>query len=120
MNSTGATKCILITGANGRIGYQAAPRCAARARLPPTPALVRGAGALAPRNPGSRCCAGAAQPGCARCGTKIRSRELQGGRPLRLLSNNAGLMAPPRRLATAEVFVRKFDANVVGISHRRR
>src|SRR6201999_2761957 len=45
---------------------------------------------------------------------KFAAEELAQNRPLHLLINNAGVMAPPKRLETVDGFELQFGTNVLG------
>jgi NAD(P)-dependent dehydrogenase (short-subunit alcohol dehydrogenase family) len=112
-------KRVLITGANSGIGYHAALKLARKGAhiLLACRDRQRGERALASINADS--------PGThtelvlldLASLTSIRdfaAAELARHQPLHLLINNAGVMAPPKRLETADGFELQFGTNVLG------
>ena len=109
----------LITGANSGIGYHAALELARKGAhvLLASRDRQRGEAALA------RLRREAPQASAELCVFDLASlvsirlfvaQELERGQPLDLLINNAGVMAPPRRLETVDGFELQFGTNVLG------
>jgi NAD(P)-dependent dehydrogenase (short-subunit alcohol dehydrogenase family) len=114
-----AGKRVIITGANSGIGYHAALKLArkgahvvlaSRDRQRGEDALAR----LHADSPGTRielAILDLASLGSVR---DFAKKELAQNRPLHILINNAGVMAPPKRLQTADGFELQFGTNVLG------
>jgi NAD(P)-dependent dehydrogenase (short-subunit alcohol dehydrogenase family) len=110
---------VIITGANSGIGYHAA---SALARHGAEVVLAcrdaqRGADAIARlqrETPGARLQLEQLDLASLASVRAFAERELALRRPLDLLINNAGVMAPPRRLETKDGFELQFGTNVLG------
>jgi len=114
-----AGKRVLITGANSGIGYRAALPLArkgahiilaCRNRRRGEAALTR----LVTDAPGSSIELAILDLASLSSVRTFAARELDQRRPLHLLINNAGVMAPPKRLQTADGFEMQFGTNVLG------
>jgi NAD(P)-dependent dehydrogenase (short-subunit alcohol dehydrogenase family) len=114
-----AGKRVLITGANSGIGYHAALKLArkgahvmlaSRDRRRGEAALAR-LDADAPSAHTELAIFDLASLASVR---NFAENELAKQRPIHILINNAGVMAPPRRLETADGFELQFGTNVLG------
>jgi len=116
-NQTG--RRILITGANSGIGYPAA-RELARAGAHVMIAArdrVKGDAAIARLNaevPGALVELGILDLASLASVREFAARELDRAQPLDVLIDNAGVMAPPKRLETKDGFELQFGTNVLG------
>jgi NAD(P)-dependent dehydrogenase (short-subunit alcohol dehydrogenase family) len=110
---------VLVTGANSGIGYPAAYELA---RNGATVILAcrdsaRGEAALARLKreaPGAQVELGLVDLASLESVRTFAAEELARGLPLDLLINNAGVMAPPKRLESADGFELQFGTNVLG------
>ncbi len=108
-----------ITGANVGIGYEAALQLA---RQGATVVMAcrdqtRGEAALARLRkavPGALAELSLLDLASLQSVREAARRELESGLPLNVLINNAGVMAPPKRLTTAEGYELQFGTNVLG------
>jgi NAD(P)-dependent dehydrogenase (short-subunit alcohol dehydrogenase family) len=114
-----AGKRIIITGANSGIGYHAALKLArkgaqvvlaCRDRQRGEEALAR----LHADSPGTHTELAILDLASLSAVREFAEKELSRHRPLHILINNAGVMAPPRRLQTADGFELQFGTNVLG------
>jgi NAD(P)-dependent dehydrogenase (short-subunit alcohol dehydrogenase family) len=114
-----AGKRILITGANSGIGYHAALKLvrkgaevllACRDRRRGEAALSR----LDADSPGPRAELVLLDLASLASVRSFAEKELAQHRPLDILINNAGVMAPPKRLQTVDGFELQFGTNVLG------
>jgi NAD(P)-dependent dehydrogenase (short-subunit alcohol dehydrogenase family) len=114
-----AGKRILITGANSGIGYYAALTLArkgahvilaCRDRSKGEAALRR----LANEAPGTGTELAILDLASLTSVREFAASQLEQGRPLHVLINNAGVMAPPKRQQTADGFELQFGTNVLG------
>jgi NAD(P)-dependent dehydrogenase (short-subunit alcohol dehydrogenase family) len=114
-----AGKRILVTGANSGIGYYAALTLArkgghvilaCRDRRKGEAALAR----LTTEAPGTGSELAILDLASLASVREFAARVLDGGQPIDVLINNAGVMAPPKRRATVDGFELQFGTNVVG------
>jgi NAD(P)-dependent dehydrogenase (short-subunit alcohol dehydrogenase family) len=112
-------KRIIITGANSGIGYHAALKLArkgarvvlaCRDRQRGEDALAR----LDADSPGAHTELAVLDLASLTSVRDFAKQELAQSRPLDILINNAGVMAPPKRLLTADGFELQFGTNVLG------
>jgi NAD(P)-dependent dehydrogenase (short-subunit alcohol dehydrogenase family) len=110
---------VIITGANSGIGYHAALKLArkgaqvvlaCRDRQRGEDALAR----LHADSPGPHTDLAILDLASLSSVRDFAKKELARQRPLHILINNAGVMAPPRRLQTADGFELQFGTNVLG------
>jgi NAD(P)-dependent dehydrogenase (short-subunit alcohol dehydrogenase family) len=114
-----AGKRILITGANSGIGYHAALMLARKGAqvMLACRDKQRGEDALARLNadvPGAHAELALVDLASLASVHQFAQQELAAQRPLHILVNNAGVMAPPKRLETADGFELQFGTNVLG------
>jgi NAD(P)-dependent dehydrogenase (short-subunit alcohol dehydrogenase family) len=114
-----AGKRVIITGANSGIGYHAALKLArkgaqvvlaCRDRQRGEDALAR----LHADSPGTHTDLAILDLASLSSVRDFAQQELAQHRPLDILVNNAGVMAPPKRLQTADGFELQFGTNVLG------
>jgi NAD(P)-dependent dehydrogenase (short-subunit alcohol dehydrogenase family) len=114
-----AGKRVIITGGNSGIGYHAALKLArkgaqvvlaCRDRQRGEDALAR----LHADSPGTHTELAILDLASLSSVRDFAKRELAQQRPLHILINNAGVMAPPKRLQTADGFELQFGTNVLG------
>jgi NAD(P)-dependent dehydrogenase (short-subunit alcohol dehydrogenase family) len=109
----------IVTGANSGVGYPAA-RELARAGASVVLACRdaekgnRALERLQQEVPGAKVKLGILDLASLASVRAFAARELERGLPLDLLVNNAGVMAPPKRLETADGFELQFGTNVLG------
>jgi len=114
-----AGKRIIITGANSGIGYHAALKLARKGAHLVLACRDRqkGEAALDSLNteaPGAQLELAILDLASLASVREFAANELAERRPLNVLINNAGIMAPPRRLETADGFELQFGTNVLG------
>jgi NAD(P)-dependent dehydrogenase (short-subunit alcohol dehydrogenase family) len=112
-------KRVIITGANSGIGYHAALKLArkgaqvvlaCRNRRRGEEAILR----LHADSPGTHTELAVLDLASLSSVRDFAKKELAQQRPLHILINNAGVMAPPKRLQTADGFELQFGTNVLG------
>lgn len=114
-----AGKRILITGANSGIGYHAALKLARKGAqvMLACRDQKRGEAAIARMDadsPGAHIELVILDLASLASVHNFAEKELAQHRPLHILINNAGVMAPPKRLTTADGFELQFGTNVLG------
>lgn len=114
-----AGKRVIITGANSGIGYHAALKLARKGAHVVLACRDRekGEAALVGLNteaPGASLELAILDLASLASVREFAGNELAQRRPLHILINNAGVMAPPRRLETADGFELQFGTNVLG------
>jgi NAD(P)-dependent dehydrogenase (short-subunit alcohol dehydrogenase family) len=114
-----AGKRVLITGANSGIGYHAALKLARKGAQVVLACRdrQRGEDALARLNadsPGTHTELAILDLASLSAIRDFAEKELARHRPLNILINNAGVMAPPKRQQTADGFELQFGTNVLG------
>jgi NAD(P)-dependent dehydrogenase (short-subunit alcohol dehydrogenase family) len=114
-----AGKRILITGANSGIGYHAALKLARKGAevLLACRDRQRGEAALSrlhADSPGASAEVVLLDLASLASVRSFAEKELAQHRPLDILINNAGVMAPPKRLETVDGFELQFGTNVLG------
>src|ERR1700744_3682936 len=114
-----AGKRVLITGANSGIGYHAALKLARKGAqvMLACRDRQRGEAALArldADSPSAHTELVIFDLASLASVRNFAEQELQKRRPLHILINNAGVMAPPKRMETADGFELQFGTNVVG------
>ncbi|WP_246216943.1 oxidoreductase [Paraburkholderia panacisoli] len=112
-------KRVLITGANSGIGYHAAVTLARKGAqvILACRDKQRGEAALARLNaaaPGARAELAILDLASLESVREFAQRVLAEQCPIHILINNAGVMAPPKRLETADGFELQFGTNVLG------
>lgn len=110
---------VMITGANSGIGYPAALELARAGGHVVLAARDRGKGEAAVRRlkaevPSAQVELGILDLASLESVRSFAQRELERGLSLDLLINNAGVMAPPKRLETKDGFELQFGTNVLG------
>jgi NAD(P)-dependent dehydrogenase (short-subunit alcohol dehydrogenase family) len=114
-----AGKRVLITGANSGIGYHAALKLARKGAhvMLASRDRQRGEAALARLDadaPSAHTELAIFDLASLASVRSFAENELAKQRPIHILINNAGVMAPPRRLETADGFELQFGTNVLG------
>jgi NAD(P)-dependent dehydrogenase (short-subunit alcohol dehydrogenase family) len=114
-----SNKRVLITGANSGIGYHTALKLARKGAhvLIACRNRQRGEAALArlhADSPGIQADLILLDLASLESIRTVAAAELAQHRPLHLLINNAGVMAPPKRLETSDGFELQFGTNVLG------
>jgi NAD(P)-dependent dehydrogenase (short-subunit alcohol dehydrogenase family) len=114
-----AGKRVIITGANSGIGYHAALKLARKGAQVVLACRdrQRGEGAVArlhADSPGTHTELAILDLASLSSVRDFAKKELTQHRPLHILINNAGVMAPPKRLQTADGFEIQFGTNVLG------
>lgn len=114
-----AGKRVLITGANSGIGYHAAFTLARKGAHVILACRNRSKGEAALRRltteaPGTTAELAILDLASLAGIRDFAARELHQRRPLHILINNAGVMAPPQRLQTVDGFEVQFGTNVLG------
>src|SRR5216683_5694935 len=114
-----AGKRILITGANSGIGYHAALKLARKGAIVMLACRDRKKGEIAldrlhTEAPSTRTELVILDLASLSSVREFAAQELGKNRPLHVLINNAGVMAPPRRQQTADGFEVQFGTNVLG------
>jgi NAD(P)-dependent dehydrogenase (short-subunit alcohol dehydrogenase family) len=114
-----SNKRVLITGANSGIGYHTALKLARKGAhvLLACRDRQRGEAALArlhAESPGIHVELIVLDLASLESVRSVAAAELAQHRPLHLLINNAGVMAPPKRLETSDGFELQFGTNVLG------
>jgi NAD(P)-dependent dehydrogenase (short-subunit alcohol dehydrogenase family) len=112
-------KRVIITGANSGIGYHAALKLARKGAnvVLASRDRQRGEAALArlhADSPGTHTELAILDLASLASVREFAEKELAQHRPLDILINNAGVMAPPRRLQTTDGFELQFGTNVLG------
>jgi NAD(P)-dependent dehydrogenase (short-subunit alcohol dehydrogenase family) len=112
-------KRVLITGANSGIGYHAALKLARKGAevVLACRDQRRGEEALAllhADSPGAHAELAILDLASLNAVRAFAEKELARNRPLHILINNAGVMAPPKRLESADGFELQFGTNVLG------
>jgi NAD(P)-dependent dehydrogenase (short-subunit alcohol dehydrogenase family) len=110
---------ILITGANSGIGYHAALKLARKGASVMLACRDRERGETALDRliedaPGAEAELVLLDLASLRSVREFAAQELSRDRPLHMLINNAGVMAPPKRLETEDGFELQFGTNVLG------
>src|ERR1700760_1600737 len=114
-----AGKRVLITGANSGIGYHTALKLARKGAQVVLACRSRERGQSALRRlhddaPGCEFELALLDLASLASVRDFAAQELAHNRPLDLLINNAGVMAPPKRLQTVDGFELQFGTNVLG------
>jgi NAD(P)-dependent dehydrogenase (short-subunit alcohol dehydrogenase family) len=114
-----AGKRVLITGANSGIGYHTALKLARKGAQVILACRDRGRGEVAlarldEDSPSAHTELAILDLASLASVRSFAEKELAKRRPLHVLINNAGVMAPPRRLETADGFELQFGTNVLG------
>ncbi len=114
-----SNKRVLITGANSGIGYHAALKLARKGAhvLLACRDRQRGEAAIArlhAESPGIQVELLLLDLASLESVRRVAAAEVAQHRPLHLLINNAGVMAPPKRLETSDGFELQFGTNVLG------
>jgi NAD(P)-dependent dehydrogenase (short-subunit alcohol dehydrogenase family) len=114
-----AGKRVLITGANSGIGYHAALKMARKGAHVMLACRDRQRGEIALDRlqedvPGSQTELVMLDLASLAAVREFAAGELARHRPLHILINNAGVMAPPKRLETTDGFELQFGTNVLG------
>jgi NAD(P)-dependent dehydrogenase (short-subunit alcohol dehydrogenase family) len=114
-----AGKRVIITGANSGIGYHAALKLARKGAQVTLACRNRQRGEAAlslldADSPSAHTELAILDLASLRSVRDFAEKELAQHRPLHILINNAGVMAPPRRLQTADGFELQFGTNVLG------
>jgi NAD(P)-dependent dehydrogenase (short-subunit alcohol dehydrogenase family) len=114
-----AGKRVLITGANSGIGYHAALKLARKGAQVVLASRDRrrgedALGRLHADSPGSHAELVILDLASLASVRNFAEKELAQRRPLHMLINNAGVMAPPKRLETVDGFELQFGTNVLG------
>jgi NAD(P)-dependent dehydrogenase (short-subunit alcohol dehydrogenase family) len=112
-------KRVIITGANSGIGYHAALKLARKGAQVVLASRDRQRGEeararLHADSPGTQTELAILDLASLSSVQDFAEKELAQQRPLHILINNAGVMAPPRRLQTADGFELQFGTNVLG------
>jgi NAD(P)-dependent dehydrogenase (short-subunit alcohol dehydrogenase family) len=114
-----AGKRVLITGANSGIGYHAALKLTRKGAQVVLACRDRGRGEEALNRlhadaPGSHAELAILDLASLASVREFAAKELAQHRPLHILINNAGVMAPPKRRETVDGFEIQFGTNVLG------